>query len=312
MSADDQADAFTALNILKPHGQTLQAAATFFVQHMSVATTEIELSVVVDELVDAKKRDGASARYLKDLRTRLKIFASSFDEKKVREFSAALLDDWLRGLPHSAVTRNNYRRLIGILFGFAVKRGYILQNPAQKTARAKVVDKPPGILTSHQCVQLLNHASQEIVVPIALGLFAGLRPEAEVWKLDWNDIDLETGLIRIEAAKTKSAMHRLVEITENLKSWLVAFRSTGKVSPTGDKYHYLLQSARAAASVEHWPQDCLRHCYGSYHYAKFQDPGKTMVQMGHTNMRTFHAHYRARVTPSEAASYWKIVPIEEA
>ena len=33
-----------------------------------------------------------------------------------------------------------------------------------------------------------------------------------------------------------------------------------------------------------------------------------MVQMGHTNLRTLYAHYRARVSPADATAYWAIVP----
>ena len=110
-------------------------------------------------------------------------------------------------------------------------------------------------------------------------------------------------------------------MSENLKLWLSPHRkSPGPVSPSGDRYNYLLQSARKSATeaatkaekpeegVVNWPIDPLRHCYGSYHHAKFQDPSKTMVQMGHTNPPTFHAHYRARVTPAAADKYWQIRP----
>jgi integrase len=139
--------------------------------------------------------------------------------------------------------------------------------------------------------------------------------------LDWADVDFESGLIQIEAAKTKSARHRLVEMCANIKPWLLPYRKpSGPVSPTGDKYNYLLQHARKSATeaaikagqpqqgITKWPSDALRHCFGSYHYARFQDPGKTMVQMGHTNPRTFHAHYRARVTPADAAKFWELTP----
>lgn len=321
MEPTDRIDAEKALALVKPLGKTLREAAEFFVKHQQVVKESRTLLKLVGELIENKTRDGASARYIKDLRTRLTIFAKAFPETRISDLSTSTIDDWLRELPHSPTTRNNYRRLLGVLFGYAVQRGYCLENPAKKTSRAKVVDKPPGVLTPEQCVRLLVAANKEMLPAIALGLFAGLRPEAEVWRLDWADIDFKAGLIHIEAAKTKSARHRLVEMSANLKKWLTPYRKTsGAVSPTGDKYNSLLQEARKGATaaavkgkksregITDWPSDALRHCFGSYHYAKFQDPGKTMVQMGHTNPRTFHAHYRARVTPTAAESFWQISP----
>jgi integrase len=313
MPSADRNDAEAALELLKPHGRTLREAADFFLKHLRIVETEKKVPAVIGELLMSKERDGASVRYLKDLRTRLHIFAKSFDEDRLCDISTARLDDWLRALPHTATTRNNYRRLIGVLFSYGVKRNYCLANPAIATSKGKAVDKPPGILTPDQCARLLENASDEILPALVFGMFAGLRPEAEVWRLDWSKVDLSAGLIHIEANSTKSARHRIVEITPNLKAWLEPYaRRSGPVSPTGDKYNYLLQSAREGAKVKDWPPDALRHCFASYHYGHFQDPGRTMVQMGHTNPRTFHAHYRARVTPTAAFAFWELTPQSEA
>jgi integrase len=295
---------------LREYGATLRDAVAYYLPILKARRSQCTVKELSAELLKAKAADGASARYLKDIDCKLRAFLDSFNEAKVGDFSAARIDDWLRALPCSAVTRNGYKRVLGVFFSFAVQRGLITDNPARKASRAKVVDKPPGILTPEQAARLIEAAEAEIVPALALGLFAGLRPEAEVWRLDWQEIDFESGLIRIEALKTKSARHRLVEMTDNLKLWLMPHRKhVGPVSPKGDAYFTRLERARAAAGISEWPQDALRHCYGTYHYAKWQDPGKTMVQMGHTNPRTFHAHYRARVSPAAAAKFWAIEPL---
>ena len=72
------------------------------------------------ELVAAKKADGASQRHLDDLRSRLTIFAKKFDGQMVATITSAQIDDWLRSLNVSPVTRNHYRRLIILAFNFAV------------------------------------------------------------------------------------------------------------------------------------------------------------------------------------------------
>lgn len=77
---------------------------------------------------------------------------------------------------------------------------------------------------------------------------------------------------------------------------------------TGDAYFTRLQKARKSACIDNWPADCLRHTFGSMHYAQHKNIGDTMQEMGHTNSRTFLTHYRERVKPKEANAFWKIRP----
>ena len=71
-------------------------------------------------------------------------------------------------------------------------------------------------------------------------------------------------------------------------AWLKPVRKNeGPVSPTGDKYFYLLEAAREKAKIMEWPHDALRHTFGSMHYAHFKNVGATMAEMGHTNPKTF-------------------------
>jgi hypothetical protein len=47
----------------------------------------------------------------------------------------------------------------------------------------------PGILTLPEAEALLRSTSADFVSAIAIGLFAGLRPEAELSHLDWQSIN---------------------------------------------------------------------------------------------------------------------------
>src|SRR4029453_14888798 len=158
---------------------------------------------LVKELVAAKERDGLSVRHVSDLRSRLNIFAKKFDGKPVATITSAAIDDWLRSLPVSPVTRNHYRRLVVLAFNFAVQRGYATSNPAKKTAKAREPKTKPNILTLDQASALLENASLEIRPHIAIGLFAGLR-RAEIERLDWSEIDFDSGHIEVTAEKSKS------------------------------------------------------------------------------------------------------------
>src|SRR4030095_8012571 len=101
----------------------------------------------------------------------------------------AEIDDWLRAMPVSPLTRNNYRQRTALAFNFAIGRGYATSNPAEGAAKAKVGSDHPGILSVNEAARLLEAAAAPDVLPyIAIGLFAGLRT-AELERLDWSEID---------------------------------------------------------------------------------------------------------------------------
>jgi len=56
-----------------------------------------------------------------------------------------------------------------------------------------------------------------------------------------------------------------------------------------------------------WPQNALRHSFGSYHLAQFNDAAKLALEMGNSPATIFR-HYRQLVKPKEAERYWKIAP----
>jgi integrase len=191
-------------------------------------------------------------------------------------------------------------------FSFALGRGYCVGNPAEQSAKAKEVESPVGILTVDQTARLLENAAHELVPFIAIGAFAGLR-RAELERLDWQEVDLQSGLIEVTASKAKSARRRFVKIQPNLGRWLQPHAQlSGNVTPPN--YWELLDAARDAAGIEQWPQNALRHSFASYHLAHFKDAAFLALELGHTNSNLVFQHYRQLVKPKQAERYWKIVP----
>jgi hypothetical protein len=146
----ERVDAEAALEILRPHGVSLKSAAQFYVQNIAIVTGSKTVVAVVDELLKLKAQDGRSPRYLKDLRLKLRVaFADEggFSDRPIHEITAKELDDWLRSSDSwSAITRNNYGAALGVLFSFALKRGYTLKNPTGQLEAATIKLAKPGIL----------------------------------------------------------------------------------------------------------------------------------------------------------------------
>ena len=321
MSAYTLHDTKAALALLAPHNVTLKTAAEFYIANLDVIRTSKLVPEVVEELLATKEQDGRAERYIRDMCFRLNAFASGFATRPIHEIESREIDAWLRSLSTGAVDRNNYRRLISVLFGFAVNRRYALRNPVAEVAVANVEVSKPGILTVPEAKALLEAATPDFVPVIALGLFAGLRPEAEIWRLDWGNIDLETREIDVQKSKNV-ASHRFVKISENLAAWLKSHaKRKGPLCLQDEPYFRRMRETREraakklevdeldAGNLREWPSDCLRHSFASYHYAMYKSASDSAEQLGHAgNLRMFHRHYRNRVRETDALAYWHLVP----
>jgi integrase len=291
---------------LSGYGKTLKDATDFLVAHLKASEKSCTTTTLVGELIAAKKADGASKRYLEDLRSRLNRFAREFDGQLVATITSAQIDNWLRALQVSPISRNNFRRVLVVMFNHAMRCSYATSNPAENTAKAKVVDQIPGILTITQTARLLEAASPELLPYVTIGAFAGLR-RAELERLDWSDVQFDSDLIEVTAEKAKTARRRFVKMQPNLRDWLLPTRKLrGKVTPSD--FRKLFNAARTAAGIAEWPDNALRHSFASYHLAHFKDVAALALEMGHTDGGMIFEHYRQLVKPKEAERYWNIRP----
>jgi integrase len=308
-----RAEYLECVEALQPFGVTIREAVKFYIPHLQAMKRSCTAAQLVDELLKVKEADGASRRYLSDLRSRLNQFSEVFDGKAIAEITSTEIDEWLRSLSDketgkrlSPITRNNFRRVLVVAFNFARDRNYCADNPAQRAAKAKVIETPIGILTVDETARLLENAVADLVPYVAIGAFAGLR-RAELERLEWNEVDLESNLIEVTAKNAKSARRRFVRIQPNLAKWLQAHvRLSGSVAPVN--YRELLDTAREAAAIEEWPQNALRHSFASYHLARFNDSAALALELGHTSAYLVFQHYRQLVKPKQAERYWTIVP----
>jgi integrase len=296
-----------AIEQLKPFGRTITDAVGYYVAHLKASEKSCTAEQLVRELLKAKEADGVSRRHLNDIRSRLSVFAEKFDGQMVATITSAQLDDWLRSLNVSAVTRNHYRQLLLLAFNFAVKRGYATDNPAKKTDKIKGRKSDIGILTVNEAARLLESATPDVLPYLAIGLFAGLR-RAEIERLDWKKIDFESGLIEVTAQNSKTATRRLVTMQPNLREWLLPLcKHKGNVTPS-NCFRESFEQAREVAGIAEWPDNALRHSFASYHLAHFKNAASTALELGHHDSRITFAHYRELVKPKEAERYWSIRP----
>lgn len=299
-------------DLLAPHKKTIREATAHYLAHLEAKERSCKAEQLVEELLKAKRADGIGERHLRDLDSRLAVFVAQFEGKMVAEITSPEIDAWLRSLNVGPRTRNHYRAATLEAFNFAVRSGYASSNPVESAAKAKVVSGRPGILTVEQASALLVHAPSELVPYLSIGLFAGLR-RAEIERLDWSEINFESGLIEVTAQNSKTAMHRFVKMQPNLREWLLPLRQLkGPVTPPPEPFRQSFDHARAKAGITDWPENALRHSFASYHLAHFENAASTALELGHHDSRITFAHYRELVKPKDAERYWNIRPATKA
>jgi integrase len=296
-------------SVLLPFGKTLQDATDFYLAYLEAATRSISVNALVDEFLQSRVHARLSETHLADLRYRLGHFSASFGEAPVRTLTPRVLEDWLHALELSPTSVNNFRARLCTLFNYALKRSYLSTNPLLAVEPIKVVEEAPEIFTPSQLQEVLEAAPPDLVPALAVGAFAGLRT-AELFRLEWSEVDLNRGFVQVTAAKAKSARRRLIPISANLAEWLAPYaRLTGKVyRATRGQFHIQAGTAALKAGLVRWPKNGLRHSYASYHLALHQNAPELSLNMGHTSPAMVFNHYRELVRPEEATRYWAIRP----
>ena len=161
LSQREMSDFITAKNKLADYSETITDAVKFRVDYLErVRRCKVTVSQLADEVLEAKRRDGMSKDYLRDLRSRFARFCADFGSRPVAAITVEEIDNWLRDLPLSPQSRVNYRSVVGVLFSHATKRGLIDVNPITRTAKPKKPNAPPEIFVVDELHALLEAANR--------------------------------------------------------------------------------------------------------------------------------------------------------
>jgi len=331
LSTAQQKDAIKAFSLIEERGS--KASLLEMVQGYLKHIAKIESPILISELVEkfnTYKSDPSrtlAKDSLDDIQGCLKVFVggqgnmNGFGESMAHEITHKEISEWLDAMPHSRTTKRKYRSHLNQLFAFAVNRGFAGDNPVENVEEIPPNEPPKGKLTVPQARKLLQHADPSIQLGIAIGLFAGLRPQSEICELQWEDVHCKKETLvdpagkkrvsygQIDVKAANKSTDRLVDIEENLHSWIAYLKpkkAEGPVTKKYDRFNALLLKAAKKAGIESWPYDGLRHTYCTMHFAAFRDEGRTMANSGHRQVRTFRKHYRTPISTKTAYEYWKI------
>lgn len=265
------------------------------------------LAQVISELLAAKKVANLRPKYLKGLKLYLEQFASGRELLPISEISVRELEAWFAERNEASSTRSSNTGRLASLFSFAVRRGYMAENPTKRMERIHIERKTPEIFTPAQCRLALDFAEQEFprFLPwLVLAMFCGVRPE-ELDKLSWQAVNLPEKIITIDAAVSKVRRRRLTPIPAVALAWL---KFGGDLPlPLSSRRRYV-RRIRDRLGMEDWPQDVLRHTAASYTLAIHQDAPKVAMWLGNSP-KILLRDYQQLVSANAAAEFWGLLPL---
>jgi len=292
---------------LRHFGWSVADAIKFTLQHLRRESKSVSISEAITALLAFKEEHSkAGETRLNDIKNRLNKFKEAVGvETKISLITTDAIGNFLATISTGS-TRNDYRKEIVMLWGFAKSKGWVAE-PLDKNLvpRAPEAEKARIILSVDQAAALMLHSTEDDIRALnALVLFGGCRRE-EVEKMDWSHIDFENGHINITAEISKVRTERFAPINDTLKAWLMTIKKRNGAIVSRNLMRPL-RKVWSAAGLYPWPQDAHRHSFISYRRTQVGD-AITALEAG-TSESIIKRHYKRPVSKEAAERFFAILP----
>ena len=309
ITAGQRDDAKRALDLLRGRA-TLEAAARAYLK-LNPDHGAKRVWRAMGEYLRYLRKEGRRPLTIKDKRWKFAAMLPEFGRRAVESVTPADLKAWADAQGYTGATARNYLRAGANLLNFAQGKLKV----KQAGTRRDVVTWP--LATVEAWLRKAEELTPEGMPTWALLFFCGLRPY-EAARLQWEAIDLQRRLVRVDASISKVGESRLVEIPGNAAAWLAKHWPTvargpmvrGR-NPESTVRNWRLR-VKAAMGVTDYPVDVTRHTFATAHFEAHGDAGKTAKELGHFgSLQTFRVHYKGLMPHEDALAYWKIMPSDK-
>ncbi len=268
------------------------------------AASEDMAAAVARFLAWKEEEAGGPTRHLGQVRAALEALGQRFAGRRVSDVGAGELEEWWRqrGEGLGPKRRRDLRGMLVTFWKWARVQGLAVELVPERLPSPKVPKGERRVLSPGELAAVLNEVVPEFRAWVVLGAWAGLRPEeiapAAATRrrgLHCEEIDWRFGVIRVPAEVAgKVDRPRVVPMCEALRAGLEwAGIGPGMTGPVVNGDPVRAAETRRLGRVvfgDGWPQDALRHSYGSYRNAVVRNLGQVAEEMG-TSETMLHRHY---------------------
>lgn len=282
-------------------------AAEAWSSRNSTAHDRAKVSDVVKRYLAAKKAAGIETE--KNHGHIFDDMKRDFGEQIIDTITARELDKWIARW-ESPGTRDTFRKWTVALWRWAQAQNYLsreIKTEAERTQPIRKDDMVVGIIGAPTYAKLLTHfrAHHPDYLPaLVLAGFCGLR-RSEIHAQKWEDINLETGNLRVTKAKRGTPSRRLVPIHPSALEWLLlAADRTEWVC--GNLAIDRIRDIAGKAKYD-LPENCFRHSFISHRVAMTGNIPETSFIAGNSP-DMIRRHYLELVTKAEGEQWFSITP----
>lgn len=343
LSPAERAAIAQAIETIRKAGGRVEALADAAQSFASIQLTGAKKTVaeIVQEHLALLEKTARPAT-VRDRRWNLEAFAKQYGGELAAAITPTMINAFTLEIPKRPTQAARWRS-VRALFNFAVAQGYMDEPPTERAKKIKQeIPDEISVLSPAEVQEVMRRALQmepRLVPYLAIGIFAGLRPENELGRLDWDKINLKSRTITVTGKNAKTKKKRAVPISDNLAAWLEAVPEAER---TGQIYYYRRalrrvlgqdQATKAekraeleaqaahegrklsgptpdetpAPEVLRWGQDIMRHTFGSYRQSVIKNINQLCEEMGNTP-HIARAHYLDPPDEESAAEFWAITP----
>lgn len=212
-----------------------------------------------------------------------------------------------------ANTFNRYLQLIKAMMNWAVRQGYLKENPIGSVPQLKDIQKKfPRVFSQEELKVIFGNSPPPLDGYFKFLAYTGMR-NGELYHLEWADIDLKTGVVKIQS---KSGFHpktyeiRAIPIHPELKAVIKTLPKQGRyVFGDGRDGHYateswilrVLKAVLFAGKMADGNLYTFRHTFATRLLQSGADLATVKDLMGHSTIQTTMRYVHSSDKSKDAA-----------
>jgi integrase len=289
------------------------------------------VSAIAEFLAHKRASKSVETRHLGNLRRILEPFGLAFAGRSIADIGDADVLAWWRARTkdRSGKTGNEIRAALVAFYRWAVMARMIPKDttPADRLPRSEAAKHARRVLTPDELLKTLAAVKRDWRAWVVLGAFCGIRPEeiapatikgaktrAEKRGLRCEEIDWQFNVIRVPDEVSKVGHPRNVPLCDAAREWLlwagIEPGMSGAVclrNPSMRPFETARLGREVFGGV--WPQDALRHSFGSYRNAQLRNLDQVAEEMG-TSVAMLKRHYHNPRTIEEGEAWFALRPAD--